>query len=55
MIILDAKKMRKLFEEKMVDFGKLEDKTLLCHVASTFALFAILDELQAIKKKQKSK
>lgn len=52
---MNAKRMRKIFEENMEDFGKTEDKAMLCRVSSTFALFAILDELQKLRKERKSK
>jgi hypothetical protein len=43
-----AKDMRVLFEKKMDKFKSTDDAHFLCNVASTYALFEILDELQKI-------
>ena len=52
---MDAKKMRMIFEDSMEDYAKTSDKNLLCEVSSTFALFAILDELQRLRADLKKK
>lgn len=43
-----AKEMRVLFEKKMDKFRSTADAHFLCEVASTYALFEIIDELQKI-------
>ncbi|MFH1125648.1 MAG: hypothetical protein V1703_00850 [Candidatus Altiarchaeota archaeon] len=46
-----AKEMRVLFDKRMEKFKSTEDAHFLCEIASTYALFEILDELQGIIKK----
>lgn len=48
---MSGKKIRTLFEKKMEKFKSTEDAHFLCEIASAYALFEILDELQKISNK----
>ena len=52
---MGSEKIRKMFERKMEKFKTTEDAHFLCEVASTYALFEILDELQKINNRLNKK
>ena len=52
---MGSEKIRKMFERKMGKFKSTEDAHFLCEVASTYAIFEILDELQKIAKEYLNK
>jgi hypothetical protein len=52
---MSAKKIRSLFEKRMEKFKSIEDAHFLCEIASTYALFEILDELQDLNKRMSRK
>jgi len=45
---MSAKEIRELFEQRMGKFKSTDDAHFLCEVASTYALFEIIDELQKL-------